>query len=95
MNIQQLCDYLNEIGIIDIDNIKHFLEITTYMINNNIQNESNKSTNDIYKISLFSYIREINEDDKNLFFTCSNIINSYKRLILLKKYIIHYFFSRK
>ena len=84
MNIQQLCDYLNEIGIIDIDNIKHFLEITTYMINNNIQNESNKSTNDIYKISLFSYIREINEDDKNLFFTCSNIINSFKRFNYIK-----------
>ena len=94
MNIQQLCDYLNEIGIIDIDNIKHFLEITTYMINNNIQNESNKSTNDIYKISLFSYIREINEDDKNLFFTCSNIINSFKRFIILKKYNSLFLFKK-
>ena len=94
MNIQQLCDYLNEIGIIDIDNIKHFLEITSYMINNNIQNESNKSTNDIYKISLFSYIREINEDDKNLFFTCSNIINSFKRFIILKKYNSLFLFKK-
>jgi len=94
MNIQQLCDYLNEIGIIDIDNIKQFLEITTYMINNNIQNESNKSISDIYKIALFSYIREINEDDKNLFFTCSNIINSYKRFIILKKYNSLFLFKK-
>ena len=94
MNIQQLCDYLNEIGIIDIDNIKHFLEITTYMINNNIQNESNKSANDIYKMALFSFIREINEDDKNLFFTCSNIINSFKRFIILKKYNSLFLFKK-
>ena len=94
MNIQQLCDYLNEIGIIDIDNIKQFLEITTYMINNNIQNESNKSISDIYKIALFSYIRGINEDDKNLFFTCSNIINSYKRFIILKKYNSLFLFKK-
>ena len=94
MNIRQLCDYLNEIGIIDIDNIKHFLEITTYMLNNNLQNESNKSINDIYKIALFSYIREINEDDKNLFFTCSNIINSFKRFIILKKYNSLFLFKK-
>ena len=86
MNIQQFCDYLNEIGIIDIENIKHFLQISTYMINNNNQNNTNKSINDIYKIALFSYIREINVDDKNLYSTCSNVINSYKRYIILKKY---------
>ena len=85
MNIQQLCDYLNEIGIIDMDSVKHFLQISSYMINNNIQHKSNKSISDIYKIALFSYIREINVDDQNLYFTCSNIINSYKRFIILKK----------
>ena len=40
MNIQQLCDYyLNYIGIIELDNIKHFLEIDLYMINNNTKKE--------------------------------------------------------
>ena len=53
MNIQQLCDYLNEIGIIDMNNIKHFLQISTYMMNDKINNQSIKSINDIYKISLF------------------------------------------
>ncbi len=84
MNIQQLCDYLNEIGIIDMNNIKHFLQISTYMINDKINNQSIKSINDIYKISLFSYIREIINDDKKLYKTCANIINS---LFLLKKII--------
>ena len=91
MNIQQLCEYLNEIGILDFDNIKHFLEILTYLLDNNNQN---KSISDIYKIALFSYIREINKDDKNLFFTCSNIINSYKKYIILKKYNSLFLFKK-
>ena len=94
MSIQQLCDYLNEIGILDMNNIKQFLQITTYMINNKIKNKSNKSVNDIYKISLFSYIRKLNDNDQNLYFTCSNIINSYKRYIILKKYNSLFLFKK-
>ena len=61
MNIQQLCDYyLNYIGIIELDNIKHFLEINSYMINNNTKKESNKSTSYIYTIALF-YIYKRNK----------------------------------
>ena len=61
MNIQQLCDYyLNYIGIIELDNIKHFLEINLYMINNNTKKESNKSISYIYTIALF-YIYKRNK----------------------------------
>ena len=61
MNIQQLCDYyLNYIGIIELDNIKHFLEINSYMINNNTKKESNKSISYIYTIVLF-YIYKRNK----------------------------------
>ena len=91
MNIQQLCDYLNEIGIIDMNYIKYFLNISTQMINNN---ESNESISDIYKVALFTYIKKINENNKNLYFTCSNIINSYKRYIILKKYNSLFLFKK-
>ena len=91
MNIQQLCDYLNEIGIIDMNNIKYFLHISTQMINNN---KSKESVSDIYKIALFTYIKRINENNKNLYFTCSNIINSYKRYIILKKYNSLFLFKK-
>ena len=61
MNIQQLCDYyLNYIGIIELDNIKHFLEINSYMINNNTKKEPNKSISYIYTIVLF-YIYKRNK----------------------------------
>jgi len=92
--VQQLCEYLNEIGIIDMDNMKNFLNITTYMLDNNVNNQSDKSIKEIYKIALFSYIRELNKNDKNLFFTCSNIINSYKRFIILKKYNSLFLFKK-
>ena len=64
------------------------------MINDKINNQSLKSTNDIYKISLFSYIREIINVDKKLYKTCSNIINSYKRYIILKKYNSLFLFKK-
>ena len=91
MNMQQLCDYLNEIGIIDMNNIKYFLHITTHMINNN---KSQKSISDIYKIALFTYIKRISENNKSLYFTCANIINSYKRYIILKKYNSLFLFKK-
>jgi hypothetical protein len=83
MNIEQLCEYLNEVGILDINNIKNYLEMFTNIIGSNCRN---KSINDVYKISLFAYFRGINNSDKNLYILCSNIINSYNRYNLIKKY---------
>ena len=83
MSIEQICDYLNEIGILDINNIKNYLTMATNIINDN---SSNKSIKEIYKISLFAYLKGINNNEKNLYFLCTNIINSYSRYILIKKY---------
>ena len=83
MSIEQICDYLNEIGILDINNIKNYLMIATNIVNNNT---SNKSIKEIYIISLFAYLKGINNNDKNLYFLCNNIINSYSRYSLIKKY---------
>ena len=82
MNIEQLCEYLNEIGIIDLNNLKNFLKIISTFTNNNT---NNYSENDLYLISLFAYLRGINKSDKNLYILCGNIINSYNRYALLKK----------
>ena len=85
MNIEQICDYLNEIGILDINNIRNYLILTTNLLN---ENTAYKSINEVYKISLFAYIKGINNNDKNLYLLCSNIINSYDRYNLIKKYNI-------
>ena len=90
MNLAQICSYLNEVGILDINNIKNYLSMTTNIINDNENN--NRSNNDIYKISLFAYLRGINTNDRNLYLLCTNVINSYNRYILIKKYnYLHHF----
>ena len=83
MNVLQICDYLNEIGILDINNIKNYLALISNIKNNN---SNYKTINDIYRISLFAYFKGINNNDKNLYFLCSNIINSYNKYYLIKKY---------
>ena len=89
MNIEQICEYLNEIGILDMNSIKDYLILTTNILN---ENRKYKSINDVYKISLFAFLRGVNNDDKSLYFLCSNIINSYNRYNLIKKYkFLHYF----
>ena len=88
MNVEQLCEYLNEIGIVDINNLKNYLTIISTFINNNY------SENDLYLISLFAYLRGINKNDKNLYILCANIINSYNRYSLLKKYNFLYNFKK-
>ena len=88
MNLAQICSYLNEVGILDINNIKNYLSLTTNIINE----KNNSSNNDIYKISLFTYLRGINNNDQNLYLLCTNVINSYNRYILIKKYnYLHHF----
>ena len=89
MNIEQICEYLNEIGILDMNSIKDYLTLTTNIFN---ENRNYKSINDVYKISLFAFLRGVNNDDKSLYFLCSNIISSYNRYNLIKKYkFLHYF----
>ena len=83
MNVLQICNYLNEIGILDIENVKNYLSLISN-INNNKSND--KSINDIYKISLFVFLRGINNSDKNLYLLCANVINSYNKYSLIKKY---------
>ena len=90
MNVEQLCEYLNEIGIVDINNLKNYLTIISTFINNN---SNNYSENDLYLISLFAYLRGINKSDKRLYILCANIINSYNRYALLKKYNFLYNFK--
>ena len=89
MNIEQICEYLNEIGILDMNSIKDYLTLTTNIFN---ENRNYKSINDVYKISLFAFLRGVNNNDKALYFLSSNIINSYNRYNLIKKYkFLHYF----
>ena len=81
-NSIKICEYFNEIGLIDYDNVNSFLNIYTDVI----KNSEKKEENEYLKVSLFSYFKLILEDDKNLFDYIKRIINSFNNHKLICKY---------
>ena len=97
MNVQQLCEYLNEIGILEMKDLTNFLTNTTNLIClNNKNNPQNKiqSINEIFKISLFNHLRFYTKEDPLLFTLSGNIIKSFKQYSLIKKYNSLLFFRK-
>ena len=89
MKIQKICEYLSDIGLLQMTDINHFLTIYSKIE----QNKCTKET-DRLKISLFSYINTISKDDNQLFNMCRNIIDSFlNNHIILKFKTLNYFCS--
>ena len=99
MKIEELCQYLNELGILSIKNTPLFLSIYSGLIGNNKQDniktkknynlENNKLT-----ILLFAFLKKIISNDKELYDLCSNIIHSHKKNKLIKLYQGICFFNK-
>ena len=87
MNVEEICEHLNDIGILDINHTVQFLNLYTGFISNNknFLNNPSSQKNSI-KISLFAYLKMISENDKELYKTTSNIVNSYDKNKLIKQY---------
>ena len=91
MKIQEICEYLNEFGILSIKNTPLFLSIYSGLISSNkeFKNNLNKnidSENNKLKIILFAYLKKILSNDKELYELCSNIINSHSKNKIIKQY---------
>ena len=91
MKIEEICEYLNELGILSINKTPLFLSIYTGLIGKNNKNNLNYKTNndiDNYKliIILFAFLKKIISSDKELYELCSNIINSHTKNKLIKQY---------
>jgi hypothetical protein len=99
MKIEELCQYLNELGILSLKNTTLFLSIYSGLIGNNKQDniktkknynlENNKLT-----ILLFAFLKKIIANDKELYELCSNIIHSHKKNKLIKLYQGICFFNK-
>ena len=81
MKIEKLCEYLNEIGILQLDSINTFLKIYSQMSKNKYKDESDKST-----LALFYYFSLISKTEQNLYDVCKNIIDSYSNNQILQRY---------
>ena len=88
MNSEKIIDYLSLLGIIDEYKINNFLNIFSEIIRNtnNNNNFDNNNNIDILKLSLFSFLRNISKNDKNLFELSRNIILSYNKFVTKEFY---------
>ena len=81
MSIEKICEYLNDIGILQIENINQFLKIYTQISQNKFKNKS-----DNLILALFSYITLISKNEQHLYDICKNIVNSFTNNQILYRY---------
>ena len=91
MKIEEMCEYLNDFGILSIKNAPLFLSIYSGLIGNNKQykNNSRKNSNienNKLTIILFAFLKKIISNDKELYELCSNIINTHSKNKIIKQY---------
>ena len=81
MTLEKICEYLNDIGIIQLDNIDKFLKIYNQISQNNFKNKSDKLI-----LALFTYITLISKNEHQLYDICTNIINNFTNNQILYRY---------
>ena len=81
MKIKKICEYLCEIGILELKDVNNFLQIFSQIDNNKCKKELDK-----LKLSLFSYFNLISKNDNQLFKICRNIIDSFVNHQIVSKY---------
>ena len=87
MKIEELCQYLNELGILDIKHTSVFLSLySNFMLNNKQIKTPQYSEDNTLKMILFAYLKNIVLNDKELYQICSNIINLYNKNKLIRLY---------
>ena len=95
ITIQNLCNYLEEVGIIDQKSVTPFLTLYSHAVNinnNYAQNENpfypnNKYFNiNIYENVLCSYLKKIFNVEKNFQIFSRKIIDKFKQNYLIKQY---------
>ena len=81
MTLEKICEYFNDIGILQLDNIDKFLKIYKQISQNNFKNKSDKLI-----LALFTYITLISKNEQQLYDICKNIINSFTNNQILHRY---------
>ena len=81
MRIEKICEYLNDIGILQLDNIDRFLKIYSQLSQNKYKNNSDKLI-----LALFSYITLISKNEQQLYDICRNIVNCFSNNLILYRY---------
>ena len=87
MNIEEICQYLNELGILSIKNTPLFLSIYSGQLKNKPKsNKNNNIENNNLTIILFAFLKKVFSNDKELYELSSNIIHSHTKNKLIRQY---------
>ena len=93
MKISEICQYLNEIGILSLKNTNLFLSLYSGFIKNNNQiNFTRKKAlnanldNNIFITILFAFLKKVISNDKDLYELCTNVISLHPKNKLIKQY---------
>ena len=87
MKIEKICEYLNEIGILDINTTPIFLSLYSgFKISNKKYKLSKNVEENTLKIILFAYLKRVISNDKALYQICSNIISSHNKNKIIQLY---------
>ena len=78
----KICEYFNDIGLVDYDNVNLFLNIYAEIIRKN----NLKKKSDILRTALFSFMKIISKDEKQLFEYADRTINAFYNNQLISKY---------
>ena len=87
MKIEEICQYLNELGILSIKNTPLFLSIYSGQLKNKPKsNKNNNIENNNLTIILFAFLKKVFSNDKELYELSSNIIHSHTKNKLIRQY---------
>ena len=78
----KICEYFNDIGLVDYDNVNLFLDIYSEIVKKN----NLKNINDILTTALFSFMKIISKDERQLFDYANRTINAFYNNQLISKY---------
>ena len=81
MKFEKICEYFNDIGILEINNIDTFLRIYSQLNNKRFRNEMEQ-----LKLALFSYIKTVSKNDSQLYNLCKNIVDGFTNNRIVQKY---------
>ena len=87
MKIEEICQYLNELGILSIKNTPLFLSIYSGQSQNKPKSNKNYNIeNNNLTIILFAFLKKVFSNDKELYELSSNIIHSHTKNKLIRQY---------
>ena len=81
MKIEKLCEYFNEIGLVQLSNINTFLKIYSQISANRYKNPNDKIV-----LALFSYLTLVSKNNQNLYDLCKSIIESFSNNQVVNRY---------